>query len=212
MARRGRRVRRLNVSHAFHSAAMEPMLAEFGEVAAGITYERPRIAVVSNLTGDLIREFSAEYWVRHVRETVRFGDGLDLLTARGVSIFVEVGPDGVLSGRAATAGTCRRRAEDATRWRPCWRRWPAHVAGADVDWSRALPAGPPVALPTYPSNASATGCPPLPRPVPVTRWSPPSPTSPTTAACCSPATCRRGTNPGSATTSSRARSSCPAPP
>ncbi|MGC4746993.1 SDR family NAD(P)-dependent oxidoreductase [Micromonospora sp. DT201] len=147
---RGRRVRRLNVSHAFHSAAMEPMLAEFGEVAAGITYDRPRIAVVSNVTGDLIREFSAEYWVRHVRETVRFGDGLDLLTARGVSTFVEVGPDGVLSGQGRDGRyvPSSRRGRDEVETVVAALAG-AHVAGADVDWTRALPAGPPVALPTY---------------------------------------------------------------
>ncbi|MBM0279022.1 polyketide synthase dehydratase domain-containing protein [Micromonospora sp. STR1s_6] len=147
----GRRVRRLNVSHAFHSAAMEPMLAEFGEVAAGISYQPPRIAVVSNVTGDLIREFSAEYWVRHVRETVRFGDGIDLLTARGVATFVEVGPDGVLSGQGRHGRyvpSSRRDRDEVETVVAALAR--AHVAGARVDWTTVLPAGPPVTLPTYP--------------------------------------------------------------
>ncbi|MET8094337.1 SDR family NAD(P)-dependent oxidoreductase, partial [Micromonospora sp. NPDC005220] len=147
---RGRRVRRLNVSHAFHSAAMEPMLAEFGDVAAGITYHPPRIAVVSNVTGDLIREFTAEYWVRHVRETVRFGDGLDLLTARGVSTFVEVGPDGVLSGQGRAGRyvpSSRSGRDEVETVVAALAR--AHVAGVDVDWTAVLPARAPVPLPTY---------------------------------------------------------------
>ncbi|MDG4810795.1 SDR family NAD(P)-dependent oxidoreductase [Micromonospora sp. WMMD1120] len=148
---RGRRVRRLTVSHAFHSAAMEPMLAEFGEVAAGITYERPRIAVVSNVTGDLIREFDADYWVRQVRETVRFGDGLDLLTARGVSTFVEVGPDGALCayGRHGRYVPSSRRDRDEVETVVAALAR-AHVAGVPVDWAAVLPAGPPAPVPTYP--------------------------------------------------------------
>ncbi|MEV0005527.1 type I polyketide synthase [Micromonospora sp. NPDC050980] len=96
----GRRTNRLRVSHAFHSARMEPMLAEFAAVLAGLTYERPRITVVSNLTGEPVEEFSAAYWLRQVREPVRFADGLGHLAAAGVRRFVEVGPAGVLTGLA----------------------------------------------------------------------------------------------------------------
>ncbi|MFZ1925554.1 MAG: type I polyketide synthase, partial [Solirubrobacteraceae bacterium] len=98
--RRGRKTRRLRVSHAFHSRRMEPMLEEFERVAAGVSYEEPQIPVVSNLTGEGVtgRELcSAEYWVRHVQETVRFADGVRWLASRGVGAFVELGPDGVLS-------------------------------------------------------------------------------------------------------------------
>ncbi|ORW64703.1 hypothetical protein AWC22_03060 [Mycobacterium riyadhense] len=98
LAHRGVRVHRLAVSHAFHSALMEPMLAEFAEVAGSITVGQAQIGLVSNLTGELAGpEYgSADYWVEHVRRPVRFADGVRQAHAQGATHFVEVGPGGGL--------------------------------------------------------------------------------------------------------------------
>ncbi|MCQ8195690.1 acyltransferase domain-containing protein, partial [Streptomyces rugosispiralis] len=99
LAGRGVRVRRLRVSHAFHSARMDGMLAEFGEVLQGVEFRAPSVPVVSNVSGVVAGEelCSPEYWVRHVRETVRFAEGLSTLRELGVGSFLELGPDGTLS-------------------------------------------------------------------------------------------------------------------
>ena len=91
----GRRVHRLAVSHAFHSPLMQPMLAEFEEIAAGIALAQAVIPIVSNVTGEVADEGfgSAQYWTRHIRETVRFADSARSLESAGVTRFCEVGPN-----------------------------------------------------------------------------------------------------------------------
>ncbi|WP_200423747.1 acyltransferase domain-containing protein, partial [Streptomyces sp. Y2F8-2] len=101
---RGRRTRRLVVSHAFHSPLMEPMLEEFGQAIAELDYREPRIPVVSALTGapaDPGQLGGPEYWVRHVREPVRFAQAVQALRAEGATTFVEIGPDAVLTPMVA---------------------------------------------------------------------------------------------------------------
>ncbi|MBP7336117.1 type I polyketide synthase [Niveispirillum sp.] len=150
--------RELKVSHAFHSPLMAPMLAEFAAVAATVTFHAPTLPLVSNLSRKVAGDEIAgpDYWVRHVRDTVRFADGIDTLAAMGCRIFVEVGPDPVLIGLArgqlapdATLIASLRRTDTA-----CFTRalGEMYVAGAAIDWAAlyAHRAGRPLSLPTYP--------------------------------------------------------------
>ncbi|MFK0296833.1 type I polyketide synthase, partial [Streptomyces sp. NPDC090442] len=160
LAERGRRTTRLRVSHAFHSALMDPMLADFRTVAEGLEYHPPRIPVVSNLTGDVATTedlCSADYWVRHVSGTVRFADGVRTLSDRGVHLFLELGPDAVLSAMARQSAPDavvvpalrRTRGEAETLTAALARlhvhgagpRWDAYFAGRGAQW---------LDLPTYP--------------------------------------------------------------
>ncbi|MFD9741475.1 type I polyketide synthase, partial [Umezawaea sp. NPDC059074] len=96
----GRRTKGLDVSHAFHSPLVEPMLAEFAEVAAGVAFGTPRVPIVSTVTGrlaDPAELATPEYWVRQARQAVRFSDAVGTLLAEGVTALVELGPAGVLS-------------------------------------------------------------------------------------------------------------------
>jgi benzoate-CoA ligase family protein len=96
---RGAKTKRLNVSHAFHSPRMDDMLEQFAAVASAVELHPPTIPIVSNLTGEQASAeqlCSAQYWVAHVRQPVRFLDGMRWLEAQGVRSFLELGPDGVL--------------------------------------------------------------------------------------------------------------------
>ncbi|MDQ1354882.1 MAG: polyketide synthase PksJ, partial [Acidobacteriota bacterium] len=96
----GRPVRRLHTSHAFHSAMMEPILAEFEENVKKTPLNNPTIPFISNLTGQWItneKATSPGYWARHLREAVNFRDGLSRLLESKNALFIEVGPGNVLS-------------------------------------------------------------------------------------------------------------------
>ncbi|CUW26407.1 Phenolphthiocerol synthesis polyketide synthase type I Pks15/1 [Streptomyces reticuli] len=103
LAAEGCRTRRLRVSHAFHSALMDPMLAEFRATVAALDLRAPSVPVVSALTGRPLTAEEArspEHWVRHVRDTVRFHDAVAGLAAAGAVRYLELGPDGVLTALA----------------------------------------------------------------------------------------------------------------
>ncbi|MCP4147168.1 MAG: SDR family oxidoreductase [bacterium] len=96
----GLRCTRLHTSHAFHSAMMEPILKEFEEKVKEVTVKAPEIPYISNVTGKWIsieKAASPAYWAQHLRNAVRFDDGLQELAKEGNSIFLEVGPGTVLS-------------------------------------------------------------------------------------------------------------------
>ncbi|MFJ8589515.1 SDR family NAD(P)-dependent oxidoreductase [Streptomyces sp. NPDC093595] len=100
---RGRDTKRLTVSHAFHSPRMDGMLTQFERVARALRYRRPTLPVMSNLTmenGAAADPCTPDHWVRHVREPVRFLDGMRGLRADGIDTFLEVGPDAVLTAMA----------------------------------------------------------------------------------------------------------------
>ena len=100
---------RLAVSHAFHSAAMEPMLDELRDGARRLEFARPQIPLVSNVTGELMDDPPGpEYWAEHARAPVRYAHGLDTLRARGVRVFLELGPGPVLKrvGERSNASDC----------------------------------------------------------------------------------------------------------
>ncbi|GGS15309.1 MULTISPECIES: type I polyketide synthase [Streptomyces] len=117
---RGRDTKRLTVSHAFHSPRMDGMLTQFERVARALRYRRPTLPVMSNLTmenGAAADPCTPDHWVRHVREPVRFLDGVRGLRADGIDTFLEVGPDAVLTAMARSClddDTVRQTAQDAT--------------------------------------------------------------------------------------------------
>ena len=161
LERAGIETRPLQVSHAFHSPLMEPMLGEFARIAGEVRYSAPRMRVISNVTGLIAGEelATAGYWVRHVREAVRFQQGIETAYAQGGRVFLEVGPQSTLlrlgqrcvpSGEALWLPSLGK-GQDA------WQQLLAtlghlHVRGLEVDW-RAFQEGHAsrrLAIPTYP--------------------------------------------------------------
>ena len=157
LADKGYRTKQLRVSHAFHSPLMDPVLDEFRTVAESLTYAAPRLPVVSNLTGRLAEPdqlCDPGYWVRHIREAVRFHDGMQALHTEGLDTFLELGPGGVLSamGQESLPGgeflpALRKDRAEAEALLQALAG--AYVRGAAVDWLPLYGGGHRVALPTY---------------------------------------------------------------
>ncbi|WP_165036599.1 acyltransferase domain-containing protein, partial [Candidatus Protofrankia californiensis] len=162
----GRKATRLRISLASHSPLVDGMLAEFGQVAQGLSFAPPRIPIVSTVTGEPASAAdlcTPGYWVRNVREAVRFCDGVRQLQAHGVTAFLELGPDGVLSALAQDCLTTPAAHTPDIAVVPALAKDQAepdallaaavslHVRGAELDWDEVL-AGQdcrPVRLSTY---------------------------------------------------------------
>ncbi|MHC5598559.1 MAG: type I polyketide synthase [Nostoc sp.] len=157
----GVKTKRLQVSHAFHSPLMKPMLPEFQQVANYVTYNQPQIPLISNVTGQLADENIAtgQYWVNHVLQTVQFATSMQTLHQQDYQVFLEIGPKPVLLGMGRE---CLPHSQDL--WLPSLRpgvaEWEQllsslgdlYVAGVQVDWlgfERDYPHQK-VALPNYP--------------------------------------------------------------
>ncbi|MET8429798.1 SDR family NAD(P)-dependent oxidoreductase [Nocardia sp. NPDC004860] len=162
LAGSGRRVKRLVVSHAFHSAAMDPVLEDFARVVADLTVTEPLArTLVSDSTGTPVSAAELadpDYWVRHLRGTVRFADAVAALRAEGVGVFLELGADAVLTPMVSAA-----LAEDANPWvavaalrtgrdeitTVVSAAAAVHVNGRPVQWAAVVPPHRRIALPTY---------------------------------------------------------------
>ena len=153
--------RRLCVSHAFHSPLLEPMLDEFERVAGQVEYQRPRIPLVSNLTGVLIVDEppAPDYWCQHTRNTVQFAASMEQLAELELAAMLEVGPTATLLGMG------RRCVPNLdVGWLPSLRKgvddWHSllttlaelYTRGVKVDWAGFDSHWPRrrLALPTYP--------------------------------------------------------------
>jgi acyl transferase domain-containing protein/acyl carrier protein len=166
LAKRGITTQRLQVSHAFHSSLVEPVLQNFLCVLESIPLDKPQIPFVSNVTGQWItaeQACSPEYWVQHLRQTVRFHEGLEILLAKADRIILEVGPGETLSSlarrhpalganRPVLASQCHpnRREQNGDQPALCVARlW---IAGVELDYQAFfnLTHGRRVPLPTYP--------------------------------------------------------------
>jgi malonyl CoA-acyl carrier protein transacylase len=157
----GVKTKRLQVSHAFHSPLMTPMLADFEAIANQVTYNQAQIPLISNVTGQIADEqiTTAQYWVNHVRQTVRFADSMQTLHKLGYEVFLEIGPLPILLGMGRQCLP-----ENESLWLPSLREgipeWQQlldslaklYAQGVNVNWSGFEQDYPrqKVALPTYP--------------------------------------------------------------
>jgi acyl transferase domain-containing protein len=149
LAERGASCIFLQTTHAFHSAMMEPAMARFGDVLAGVRVGTPEIPYLSNVTGTWITEedlADPSYWARHMRGTVRFAEGLAELLGKPGRVYLEVGPGATLGtlvkqheaapAGAVTVATLRRSGEERddveVLLEAAGRLW---IAGAAVDWT-----------------------------------------------------------------------------
>lgn len=139
----GLKTRALNVSHAFHSPLMDPMLDEFERLAAGVPMAPPKIGLISNLSAQAAGEEITRpaYWRQHVRQAVRFAESVARLGERGCTIFVEIGPHPTLLGMAQRCFSAEE--NQGMAWLPSLRQgredWGTLLASLGEAWVRGLP-------------------------------------------------------------------------
>jgi malonyl CoA-acyl carrier protein transacylase len=152
--------RPLNVSHAFHSHLMEPILDQFEQIASTVQFVAPQGSLISNVTGETVQSgkvLDANYWRNHIRQPVRFCESMQTLAANGCELFLEIGSMDTLIGmgkRCLPKGTwlaSLKQGED--NWRSLLDSLATlYVGGADINWTGFDQHYPrrPVALPVYP--------------------------------------------------------------
>ncbi len=165
LARQGIETRPLRVSHAFHSALMEPMLAEFGRIVRQVSFSPPKISLISNLTGKPAGTEIAtpDYWLRHIRQPVQFQAGIETLASDGVGAWVEIGPKPTLLGLARQCLEADPKLSDTALWLPSLRPGQndrqamlaslgeLYVRGLPINWAGVEPMQRRrLNLPTYP--------------------------------------------------------------
>ncbi|WP_439382906.1 type I polyketide synthase [Amycolatopsis lexingtonensis] len=149
----GRRTRRLTTSHAFHSAAMDPVLEPLAETARALAFRSPLVPLVSTRTGQVADVSTVEHWVAQVREPVRFADAVETLAAQEVTAYLELGPDGVLTAiargltDAVTAVALRPDRDEAATLLTAVAT--LHTHGVPVDWAAFFAGARRTDLPTY---------------------------------------------------------------
>lgn len=162
LSAQGCETRPVNVSHAFHSPLMEPVLTEFRQLAATIDYRIPAIPLVSNVTGEIAsaaQPFDAGYWVRHLRSPVQFAAGVKAMRAAGVDTFIEIGPRPTLIALAQQTldepdllwlPSLRAQVSDTRRMFESLAQ--LYLGGTRIDWQGFDAPWPRrrVAIPTYP--------------------------------------------------------------
>ncbi|MEM1168906.1 MAG: beta-ketoacyl synthase N-terminal-like domain-containing protein, partial [Cyanobacteria bacterium P01_H01_bin.35] len=158
---KGIKTKQLEVSHGFHSPLMEPMLAEFEAVANQLTYNQPQIPIISNVTGKIADESiaSANYWINHIRQPVRFAQGIETLNQQGAEIFLEIGPKPILlgMGRECLMGSKKLLLPSLRSGKPDWLQMlqslgELYIRSIQIDWLGFYKdySCNKVALPTYP--------------------------------------------------------------
>ena len=155
LAAQGIHTKILKVSHAFHSALMEPMLDQFAQTLETVQFHPPRLPLVSAVTATPELICHPDYWTRHVRDTVRFAEAINTMHTNGVTTILEIGPDVALTPMiedtqpdiTTIAFSRRNRNETHTALAALGELW---QHGTPIDWTPHLPGQRLIDLPTYP--------------------------------------------------------------